>query len=138
MKFIECETSVLNKPVSLKHFSNHLLERRRKIIIINIIKNTYTPNSYSEENQNFKFYTEILFLAVDIYTLGRITKTSSQYQKNIIIYAGALHSSNYINFFQTNSNINILNILENSKTHWWHKQPVVYFTEEDKRNSSFF
>ena len=89
----------------------------------------------------FFFYT-IFTYAVDMYALGRITKVSSSYQKNIIIYAGAGHSINYLNFFRQNSAI--IKILKehvgpvSPYIDYSTMEPVVHFSELDKQKSSFF
>ena len=63
---------------------------------------------------------------------------SSSYQKNIIIYAGALHSMNYLDFFRQNGAfVNILDISQNSEK-TINIEPVVRFSESDKQKSSFF
>lgn len=85
-------------------------------------------------------FRKIFVYAVDMYALGRITKVSSGYQKNIIIYAGAAHSMNYLNFFRKNDAI--VNILDISQAHddveFSDIEPVVHFSESDKQKSSLF
>jgi hypothetical protein len=98
-------STILKAYLELPKFSKQLVHNKYAESIIQFFQNEinkiiflykYDTDKYCKSHNLFKEY--IKSLAVDFYLIGRLTKDSSFYQKNIITYTGEFHSVTYVRF----------------------------------------